>query len=974
MISPAYTPTAVNRLYTAELPAQLRGLLNETWEAFVQASKEAQVPLPANPDFTASLQRVWACSDFVSQTCIHDPDLLNRLLTGGDLLGDYAAGEYLRKLRRAGKEAGEVASLGRLLRDFRRREMLRIAWRDLAGWASLNEVLHDLSALADACVGVSLDHLGTWATQRLGASARKFTPELVVLGMGKLGANELNFSSDIDLIFAYPDDTTLADWQRQSLSADEFYLQLGQQLIQLLGNRTEHGFVYRVDMRLRPYGDSGPLVANFDALADYYQSQGREWERYAMIKARPVAGPEKAASQLMKLLQPFVYRRYLDFSAFESLRNLKEQIVREVERKGMQDNIKLGPGGIREIEFVAQAFQLVRGGRQPLLQQRGVLAVLDALAVLGYLPAHVSRQLSEAYHFLRRTENRLQAFADQQVHDLPGDAVGRARLAFAMGFPDWDAFQQDLAAHRQRVQEHFEQVFAEPDTRVSATQRDQTPGLSVVWKGSADPADSMAVLAAAGYPDAEETLQWLTEFRRGPVTRHLGEQGRQRFDELMPLVLHAAANTSSPLAVLKRLGGLLEAIAGRTTYLSLLLENPMVLSQLSQLCAASSWVATQLTHYPILLDELLDPRALYEPLDRAALQEVLEVRLAGISADDLEQQMDRLRQFQQASVLHVAAADIVAGLPLPKVGDHLTCIAETVLERVLQQAWEQLVVRHGKPGYLQHGRLCEASLGIIAYGKLGGYELGYGSDLDIVFLHDSSGNEQHTAGPKVLSNSEFFTRLSQRIIHYLNTYTPAGILYEVDMRLRPNGASGLLVSSLDAFAEYQRLSAWTWENQALVRARVVAGSGEIVRQFERIRSGVLARPRDAATLRKEIGEMRSRMRAELDKTNAQQVDLKQCRGGIVDIEFMVQCGVLLWSCNHPELLVHTDNLRLLDAFAVAGLLPADDAAQLADAYCTIRHHINHLALQEQPSLASNDVLLEQRTVVAAIWDRFMAAD
>jgi len=960
---------AVNRLHTAELPAVLRESLTESWEAFVHASREAQFPVPSNPDFTTSLLRVWACSDFVAQNCIHDPAVFYGLLGSGDLLADYANGEYKRKLKRTLKGVNDSTVLGQKLRDFRRREMLRIAWRDLAGWASLDEVLHDLSALADACVGTALDRLGGWAVKRLGARGKKIKPEMVVLGMGKLGAGELNFSSDIDLIFAYPE--AGAGWERQTMSADEFYLQLGQQLIQVLDNHTEHGFVYRVDMRLRPYGDSGPLVANFDALADYYQLQGREWERYAMIKARPVAGPGKPARQLMKLLKPFVYRRYLDFSAFESLRNLKEQIVREVERKGMQDNVKLGPGGIREIEFIVQAFQLVRGGRQPLLQQRGVLDILDALAVLGYLPAHVTLQLTEAYQFLRRTENRIQAWADQQLHELPEDEQGKARLAFAMGFSDWEAFEQTLNTHRQRVQEHFEQVFAEPEARVSDAQRDQTPGLSEVWQGTADTADAMAALSAAGYEDAEETLQWLTEFAGGPVTRYLGEQGRQRFDELMPLVLHTAASATPALLVLKRLGELLEAIAGRTTYLSLLLENPMALSQLSQLCAASSWVAAQLTQYPILLDELLDPRTLYHPLDKAGLRGVLDVRLASIPGDDLEQQMDQLRQFKQASVLHVAATDIVTELPVVKVGDYLTYIAETVLERVLQQALEHLVERHGMPGYLRHGKLREASFGIVAYGKLGGYELGYGSDLDIVFLHDSSGNEQHTAGPKVLDNSEFFTRLSQRIIHYLNTYTSAGILYEVDMRLRPNGSSGLLVSSLEAFAEYQRRRAWTWENQALVRARVVAGGGGIERQFERIRSGVLARPRDAVKLRNEVKEMRQRMRGELDKTNSRQVDLKQCRGGIVDIEFMVQCAVLLWSDEHPELLRYPDNLRLLDAIAVAGLMPEADAAQLADAYCTIRHHINHLALQEQPGIAGNDVLLEQRTVVAAIWDRFM---
>ncbi|HAJ91421.1 MAG TPA: bifunctional glutamine synthetase adenylyltransferase/deadenyltransferase, partial [Gammaproteobacteria bacterium] len=331
------------------------------------------------------MMRVWACSDFATQTCIQDPAILYGLLGNGDLLADYASGEYQRKLGRALKGVGDVATLGERLRIFRKQEMLRIAWRDLAGWAPLNEVLHDLSALADSCISASLDYLGKQALQQLDVSAKKFRPGLVVLGMGKLGACELNFSSDIDLIFAYPDGEPV--WEKCRKTPEEFYLQLGQQLIRALDEQTEHGFVFRVDMRLRPYGDSGALVANFDALADYYQSQGREWERYAMIKARPVAGPAKPARQLMQLLHPFVYRRYLDFGAFDSLRSLKEQIVREVERKGMQDNVKLGPGGIREIEFIAQAFQLVRGGRQPILQQRGVLDVLDALAVLGYLPA-----------------------------------------------------------------------------------------------------------------------------------------------------------------------------------------------------------------------------------------------------------------------------------------------------------------------------------------------------------------------------------------------------------------------------------------------------------------------------------------------------------------------------------------------------------------------------------------------------------
>ena len=969
MTSLTHAQMSINRQRTTEPPPVLRDHLAAAWETFVQASADAQLPVPGNPDFTSSLMRVWACSEFVLETCIHEPAVLNGLLNSGDLLADYASGEYSRKLVQALNGVQSDVVLGRTLRDFRKQEMLRIAWRDLAGWSQLDEVLYDLSALADACVTTALDTLGSTALQRLRPASKKMSSGLVVLGMGKLGARELNFSSDIDLIFSYPNGEP--GWQRKQQSAEEFYLQLGQQLIRILDEQTEHGFVFRVDMRLRPYGDSGPLVASFDAMTDYYQLQGREWERYAMIKARPVAGPQRAASALMKLLRPFVYRRYLDFGAFESLRQLKEQIAREVERKGMQDNIKLGPGGIREIEFIVQAFQLVRGGREPVLQQRGVLTILDALAVLGYLPAYAAVQLAEAYDFLRRTENRLQAFADQQVHDLPEDEFGKTRLAYAMGFPDWEDFERELARHRQLVQEHFEQVFAGPASKVEKKDSEQAPGLADVWRRDVERDAAIAALSAAGYQQAEATLQWLSEFRDGPVTRFLGEQGRQQLDNLMPLVLDAAASETRPRQVLQRLGELLETIAGRTTYLSLLVENPMALSQLSQLCAASSWVAALLAQHPILLDELLDPRALYDPLDKAGLLGVLEVRLAGIPADDLEEQMDRLRYFKQAAVLHVAATDIVTELPVADVGDHLTCVAEVVLEKVVQLAWDHLVVRHGAPGYMLHGRLREAGFAIVAYGKLGGMELGYGSDLDMVFLHDSSGNEQHTAGPQVLDNNEFFTRLSQRIIHILNTYTPAGILYEVDMRLRPNGASGLLVSSLDAYAEYQRRSAWTWENQALVRSRIVAGSGDIGRQFERIRSGVLARPREPVKLRKEVMEMRQRMRQELDKSSAEHVDLKQCRGGIVDIEFMVQCGVLLWSSSHTGLLKYTDNLGLLDAFSQAGLMSEKDARELADAYCEIRQRINHLALQEESGVTGNKELQQQRATVAGIWDGFM---
>jgi glutamate-ammonia-ligase adenylyltransferase len=969
MSSHPHTPWAINR-HQGEPPAALWESLEDAWEGFAAAATDAGVSLPYHPDFTASLRRVWACSEFVSNACIREPALLHGLLCSGDLLADYPAGEYARKLAQALDGVAEEPTLGARLREFRRREMVRIAWRDLAGWDGLVAVLADLSALAEVCIAGSLERLGRWAVRRTAGLGSDFSPALVVLGMGKLGAGELNFSSDIDLIFAYPDEPS--HWRDRMVSAEEFYTRLGRQLVHTLDHVDQRGFVFRVDMRLRPYGDSGPLVAGFDAMAEYYELQGREWERYAMIKARPVAGPPRYAAELMALLKPFVYRRYLDFGAFASLRNLKEQIAREVERRHMQGNIKLGPGGIREIEFIAQAFQLVRGGRQVLLQQRGVLAVLNALAVLGNLPAEASSQLARAYIFLRRVENRLQAFADQQVHELPEDELGRLRLAYAMGFPDWEPFARVLDEHRRAVQGHFEQVFAAPEARAAQEYGQNAPALAAVWTRTLDAQEAAAALTRAGYEDAPEILRWLDGFRKGPALRFLGEQGRQRLDQLMPLLLQEAGARSHPDRALKSVGELLEAIAGRTTYLSLLLENPQALAQLVHLCSASSWVASQLAQHPILLDELLDPRSLYHPLDRAGLEGLLERRLGGLPADDLEQQMDRLRRFQQAAVLHVAAADIVSERPVAAVANHLTDIAEVVLEQVLRLAWDHLLRRHGRPVYRWQGKRYEAHFAVLGYGKLGGFELGYASDLDLVFLHDSRGEEQQTTGPHALHNSEFFTRLSQRIIHIMNTFTSAGILYEVDMRLRPNGASGLLVSSLEAFADYQRQSAWTWENQALVRARIVAGDPDIARQFERIRAGVLARPREAAKLGHEVCEMRRRMRRELDKSNAERFDLKQGRGGIVDVEFMVQWGVLHWASERPELLRYTDNLRLLEAFSRAGLMSEEEVTQLTAAYFAIRHRINHLALQEHPAVVGNDELMSDREAVARLWDRYLA--
>ena len=955
------------------LPPSQREQVTLYWEQFRAAVQARGLAFSIDERLSAALPAVWAASAFVAQACIHSPSLLSDLNAAGDLGAAYAAGDYRKKLEAALQGVEDEDSLLKALRLFRRREMVRIAWRDLAAWADLAETLADLSALAAACVECALERLDDWQSRDLGeprGHSGGGRLSLVVIGMGKLGAGELNFSSDIDLIFAYPEEGE-TQGGKSPIANQEYFTRLARRLIHVLHTPTAEGFVFRVDMRLRPFGDSGPLVMDFDAMEEYYQSHGREWERYAWIKAAVVAGDRDAGARLMALLRPFVYRRYLDFGAYESLRDMKLLIEAEVRRKGMADNIKLGAGGIREIEFIGQAFQLIRGGRETELQIRPILKVLERLVAGSYLPAYAGAELAEAYRFLRRAENRLQEYADQQTHRLPADPQARLRLALTMGYADWQGFARDLERHRRRVQGHFQQVFAAPQTEAAAS---AGPDLGQLWAGILNEAQGHEVLVAAGYTQLEETLTRIRRFHESPSCRQLTARGRERLDDLMPLLLGAVAHARHPDTTLSRVLDLVEKIARRTTYLALLAESPMALSQLVRLCAASPWIAGLLTLHPLLLDELLDPRSLYAPLKRQALEDELATDLARLGADDLEQQMEVLRHFQQANTLRVAAADVVGAYPLMVVSDHLTEIAEVVLQAVLRLARQHLIDRHGSPCCRIDGQVVEPGFAVLAYGKLGGIELGYGSDLDLVFLHGSEGEELGTQGAKAIDNNVFFARLGQRIIHMITAHTPAGVLYEVDMRLRPNGAAGMLVSSMAAFAEYQHHAAWTWEHQALVRARVVAGDAPVAERFAAIRRDVLGRQRDGAQLRREVREMRERMRAELGQRDAAKFDLKQDVGGIADIEFMVQYGVLAWAFTHPELLRYTDNIRLLEGLARAGAMTAQDADLLSDIYRVYRAKVHQLTLLKEPIVADAHAFDEQRQAVVRMWRTLLERD
>ena len=960
------------RHLTASLVSALPEALREPAAQLID-DYSAKAELPADQAIRESLPKVWACSPFVGRACVRSPELLADLCDSGDLTTPYDEGGHRARLRSRLESLDTVTGMDAELRRFRVREMARIAWRDLAGWADLDESLKGLSHLAEACIDEALAKHYDWECERVGVprDADGTAQRMAVLGMGKLGGEELNFSSDIDLIFAYPAGGE-TDGSRP-VANEQFFVNLGRKLINSLNATTAEGQVFRVDMRLRPYGDAGPLAMSAEAMEAYYQNQGRTWERYAMIKARCVGGDYSFGERLLENLRPFVYRRYLDYGALEAMREMKAMVAREVKRKGMEQNIKLGPGGIREIEFIGQVFQLIRGGREKDLQGRRILPVLTYLGDQQALPPHAVKDLIQGYEFLRLAENRLQAIADQQTHELPDDELDKARLAAAMGFDGWSGFNERLIRIRRRVQAQFEQVFSAPQAEDEDT--DETGfGLDNVWTDELSAEQAVRRLEEAGFGEAERVRERLAGLRNSPAVRSLSSSGRNRLDRLVPLILGAAGGTESPDRTVGRVLDVVEAIVRRTAYLSLLVENPMALSQLTKLCSASVWITRFLARHPLLLDELLDPRSLYAPLRRDALERDLRERLRAMPEDDLEQQMEVLRQFKQVNVLRVAAADVSEVVPLMVVSDYLTDVAEVALSEVVSLAWRHLAARHGQPRAVADGRPFEPGFAVIAYGKLGGIELGYGSDLDLVFLHDSHGEGQETDGERVVDNNVFFARLAQRVIHILGAQTPGGILYEVDTRLRPSGKAGLLSTTLDAYADYQRNKAWTWEHQALVRARFVAGHPRLKQAFEAVRRELLARPRDEAVLREEVREMRERQRKEKGSRDPGVFDIKQDRGGIADIEFMVQYGVLSGAKEAPGLLRFTDNIRLLDELRKAGRLSDTQSRLLADAYRAYRARVHHLTLQEEPARVAAAEFESLRESVAALWRELMEHD
>ncbi len=832
-------------------------------------------------------------------------------------------------------EREDEGELKKQLRRLRQHVLAHLLIRDLAHWAPLDEVTQTITALAEFALNTGLQFAHQQQARTYGEPIGQYTQtpqQLSVIAMGKMGGYELNVSSDIDLIFTYPEagDTT----GPKVKSNQEFFTKVGQKLITLLHDITEEGQVFRVDMRLRPNGDSGALVLSETALEKYLITQGREWERYAWIKARVVT---PGHNSIKSLVRPFVYRKYLDFDTYAAMRSLHQQIRTEVARKDKLDNIKLGAGGIREVEFIVQIFQMIRGGKVRSLQIRGTQAALMALAEHQMIDEPTKQGLLAAYRFLRHLEHRLQYVDDQQVQNLPEDPAAQANIAHSMGFAHYDAMLAVLNQHRQFVSHIFNDLLDTPEQG----QKSQHP-LALLWQPKAEEEAQTILLEAHGF-DPEVILNRLKALRQGHKYQHLSARAQPRFDALVPLLLSAASQTQQPTICAIRLFDFLESIGRRSSYIAFLHEHPETLAPLARVMSHSMWMAQYMMQHPILLDELLNANIIKEKYDWGKLKETL-LHALDACGSDVEAKMDTLRHFKHAQVFRLAVQDLANVWSIESLSDELTLLADIILEATVHHVWQTLVKKH-RP---------EPCFALIGYGKLGGKELSYTSDLDLVFVYQ----DDH---PDAL---EIYSRAVQRITNWLSSTTGAGTLYQVDLRLRPNGDAGLPCVTADAFIRYQEQDAWTWEHQALTRARFVCGDPQVGQTVEQLRHDILTQPRDIQALRREIIDMREKMFATHPPLLA---NVKYARGGVVDVEFLVQYLILEHAHQHPHLTRNYGNIALLAMAADAGLIDPQmaTAARLAYRYYRSVQHDSHL--RDQPLAEVDEVLLGHYEAVKRLW-------
>lgn len=931
------------------------------------------------------LMNAISMSSFVKRTLLSQPELLNQWFEHSPSPQDCK--HYTERLAQALQNVQDEAQLGKELRLFRHREMATLSFIQSNKLASVEFVFQALSDLAEAIILQARDWLYQRCCAEYGVPMNSLNEpqELLILGMGKLGGRELNFSSDIDLIFVYPDAGETVGG-RKAVENSKFFTRLGQRLIRALDEVTAEGFAYRTDMRLRPFGDSGALVLSFASMEDYYQEQGRDWERYAMIKAK-ILGEDLSNLNhryLKQMLRPFVYRRYLDFSAIQSLREMKEKISREVVRRNLIDNIKLGAGGIREVEFIVQTFQMMRGGRDKILQERSLLAVLPRLAELNLLTIEQVTDLRTAYLFFRQVENVLQAIDDKQTQTLPMDEQAQQCLILATqkyliateqgemwlehAIQNWTDFLQVLGQYQKKVRAVFNALIGKDEEENPPLVNEQIALWRDILHLEMSEEDLASVLKEYAVQDADyaEIFRWLTTTLQDWIRKPIGVRGREVLRTLLPKMLDKIFSQSNYLILLPRLLNILDKITTRTTYLELLTEKEQILPQLITLCSQSIMIAEQIARYPMLLDELMSNKGLTQVIDFRDYEPALNDYLVRIPEEDEEALIDALRQFKQSQILRIASADIMGVLPVMKISDHLTYLAEAIIGAVVNMAWKAVSQRFGIPEHLGEN---EKGFAVIGYGKLGGIELGYHSDLDLVFLHNAPENSETVGGRKSVSSHQFYLKLAQKINSIFNLNTSAGVLYEVDMRLRPSGEAGLLVSTFNAYDFYQKNEAWTWESQALVRARCVYGTESLKAEFDQIRQSTLAKKRDVVTLKTDITGMRAKMYQHLTQPQAVEFNLKTDKGGITDIEFIAQYLVLANAETSPDMAVWSDNVRIFDMAMAYGILTEPAGEQLKYCYTAMRNRIHHLNLLRQPSCVPMSEFEAERDFVGKMWSQ-----
>lgn len=945
-----------------ELPESLQKISTLKCEKLNSLLQTQQLQLPCDESFLSNLRFCFAVSEFISDSILQFPSWFIQTHQLGYLYQPFNKdnfSELFNSLLNPDSLYSE-SDFYQALRIFRRQMMTRIAWRDLCNIATFKETITELSTLADYVITLCIDYLSILLQKQFGTpiASNGKPSDFIVLALGKLGSFELNFSSDVDLIFCY---------SKTKPEFEKYFFRLAQMLINALSRTTVDGFVFRVDMRLRPYGSGGPIVCSAAAITNYYQNHGREWERFALAKARLI-NPSLSGHNLMHTIHQFVYRRYIDFSIIEALRDIKNLILRE--SHSLENNVKRGEGGIREVEFIVQVFQLIHGGKETWFQNPSIFAMLPKLADYNCLSQSVVNELLEAYVFLRTTEHHLQEMQDQQTQTLPSDPNEQLKLALSLRFTEWEKLIAALKQYRLTVAKHFNKMVSPVHDIHQSSITLNVQLLKFVQKDLSEQ-DTHALFISMGCKEMFDVI--LTHFQtlqRSYNYNAMHASIRPKLTLFLQQILPLAFETTNAAITVYRLTLLLEKIIRRSVYIVLLIENSLAMIQLIKLISISPWISEQLINYPFLLDELIDKKTLYNPYSTEKLNDQLQQHMLSIPVDDLEAQMDCLRRFKQIQVLRLAASDATNVLPLMKVSDHLSNTACVIVSYAQRIAWRTLVTLHGYP-VVNDEQLKADSFAIVAYGKLGGIELGYASDLDLVFLHAECEAMDMTDGEKSISTLQFFLRMAQRIIHILNIGTALGKLYDVDTRLRPSGSSGLLVASIEHYSNYQMHSAWTWEHQALVRARMITGSKVLFEKFTAIRLAVLCKIRDTHRLQNEVSTMRKKMFEQQPVHALDLFDVSNDIGGIKDIEFIVQYLALNYAHQEPKIIFFSDNIRILDALSHYGILTDNEAESLSEIYRKFREITHRMALQNEKPIVPKMEYGSSIAIVNRFWQRFL---